>query len=145
MAYTDPTAAELKVRFPRFADVADETIEVHLEEARRSVDTSWTEGDYAMGQMLRAAHTMTLEGLGTGTEAELAGQGISDFESVRSGSFSFTRAKGSESAASGTIGSTSYGRRWLALAQANRGGPSVTPSGTLPEGGPWPHYPYWPR
>lgn len=132
MAYTDATAAGLKAAFPRFAAVEDETVEFWLERARRHVDESWTEGDYAMGQMLMAAHLMTLNGLGTGTEAEMAAAGVSDFKSVRSGAFSFTRGDGASSAESGALGSTSYGRQFAALARINVGGPRVMATGALP-------------
>jgi hypothetical protein len=134
MAYTDATADDLKAAFPRFAAVADETLEFWLERARRMVDQSWTEGDYTYAQSLLAAHYLTIEGLGTGTEAELNAQGMGDFESVRSGSFSFTRGKAaSDATASGTLGSTSYGRQFAALARANVGGPRVTDGGVLPD------------
>jgi len=138
MAYENPTADDLQSAFPKFADVADVTVEFWLTRARRAVDESWCEDDYAMGQMLMASHLMTLQGLGSGTEAELAAQGLSDFKSVRSGSFSFTKAEGEASqAASGELASTSYGRQFIALARANRGGPRITPTGTVP-------YNYWP-
>lgn len=138
MAYENPSADELQAAFPRFAAVADETVEFWLEQARRLVDQSWTEGDYAMGQMLLACHYMTLEGLGSGSEAEINAQGLGDFTSVRSGSFAFTRKGGSDSIAAGAIGSTSYGTRWLAMAKVNKGGPRVTATGTPPD---WPPYP----
>lgn len=133
MAYTDPTAADLKAAFPRFAAVADETVEFWLERARRKVDQSWTEGDYAMAQMLLACHYMTLNGLGTGTESEVNAAGLGDFKSVRSGSFSFTRKEGGDDADSGPMGSTSYGRQWQELAYANRGGARITPTGDIPD------------
>lgn len=132
MAYTDADADDLQTAFPRFAAVEDETVEFWLTRARRHVDESWTEGDYAMGQMLMAAHLMTLNGLGTGAEAEMAAAGVSDFKSVRSGAFSFTRGDGDSGVASGSLGSTSYGRQFAALARLNVGGPRVTPTGALP-------------
>lgn len=131
--YVDATAADLKAAYPRFADVTDSVVEFWLERARRSVDTSWTQDDYAMGQMLLAAHLMTLEGIGSGTEAELNAQGMGDFDSVRSGSFSFTRGKNSSGAASGTLKSTGYGRQFYALARANRGGARATSGGVIPD------------
>lgn len=135
MAYVDPTAADLKAAFPRFAAVADATVEFWLERARRKVDQSWTEGDYQMGQMLLACHLMTLEGLGTGTESEINANGLGDFKSVRSGSFSFTRKEGSsgDGDAQGSLGSTGYGRQWYELAVANKGGARLTPTGTIPD------------
>lgn len=142
MAYTQATAADLKAKFPRFDAVADATVESYLTDARRRVDASWTEDDRATGEMLLAAHYMTLEGLGSGTEAEIAAAGLGDFKSVRSGQFSFTRGEGSDMAAAGTMKSTSYGRRWLDLAQINRGGPRVGATGTVPDYPPYPD-PYY--
>ena len=139
MSYTQATAADVQGTFPRFAAVADATIETWLTQARRSVDASWTEDDRALGEMLLAAHYMTLEGLGTGTEAEIAAAGLGDFKSVRSGQFSFTRGEGGDMAAAGTLASTSYGRRWKELAKINRGGPRVSGTGTVPDA---PLYPY---
>ncbi len=132
MAYTDPDADDLQAAFPRFADVADETVEFWLERARRHVDESWTEGDYAMGQMLMACHLMTLNGLGTGAEAEAALAGTGDYQTIRSASLTLTRFD--RKAEQGTIGSTSYGQQFSALARLNVGGPRVTPTGTLPTG-----------
>ncbi len=142
MAYTDATAASLKATFPRFAAVADATVDAWLDRARRSVDQSWTEGDYTYAQELLAAHYMTLEGLGTGTESELNAQGLGDFKSVRSGSFSFTRGDSADSSATGALGSTAYGRQWYALARANRGGPRTTPTGTIPDSQLYPDTPF---
>lgn len=133
MAYTQATAADLKAAFTKFSAVADETVEFWLTRARRSVDSSWTEDDRAMGEMLLACHLMTLEGLGAGTEAQIAAEGLGDFTSVKSGQFSFTRKDGGEgSASAGELGSTTYGRQWLTLARANRGGARLTPTGTVP-------------
>lgn len=134
MAYTQATAASLKAAFTKFTAVADETVEFWLTRARRSVDASWTEDDRAMGEMLLACHYMTLEGLGAGTEAQIAAEGLGDFTSVKSGQFSFTRKDGGEgSADAGSLGSTSYGRQWLTLCRVNRGGARITPTGSVPD------------
>lgn len=132
MAYTDPDADELQAAFPRFAAVEDETVEFWLERARRSVDQSWTEGDYAMGQMLLAAHLMTLQGLGTGAESEAAASGTGEYKTIRSGSVTLERFEQASGGAQGELGSTSYGRQFAALARQNVGGPRVSPTGTLP-------------
>jgi hypothetical protein len=134
MAYTPATAATLKAAFPRFDDVDDATVEYWIVRAQRSVDATWTEDDRQMGEMLLAAHLMTLNGLGTGVEATVAAQGMGDFKSVRSGSFSLDRGDAGNSASAGTIESTSYGRQFAALARQNVGGPRVMATGTLPTG-----------
>lgn len=131
--FVDPTAAELKAAFSRFADVGDPTVEFWLARARRSVDTSWTADDYGMGQMLLAAHYLTLEGYGTGAEAEIAGGGLAGMKSVKSGNFSFTKDEAGSSVAAGSFDSTSYGTRWLELLKQNKAGARVMPSGTLPD------------
>lgn len=134
MAYTDPSADDLQAAFPRFAAVADETVEFWLERARRHVDQSWTEGDYAMGQMLMAAHLMTLNGLGTGAESEAAAAGAGEFKTIRSGALTLERFDSASGGEQGAFGSTSYGRQFEALARLNVGGPRVTATGTLPTG-----------
>lgn len=132
MAYENPDADDLQAAFPRFAAVADETVEFWLTRARRQVDESWTEDDYQMGQMLLACHLMTLNGLGTGAEAEAAAQGTGDYKTIKSASITLERFDRDSNAAAGTLQSTSYGRQWLELARANRGGPRVMDTGTLP-------------
>lgn len=139
MAFTEASADDLTTRFPRFAEVAEATIDVHLGEARRLVDGSWCDEDQVLGQLLYAAHSMTLDGLGTGTEAELAAEGLGDVQSLKSGSLSFTRKSGSgDGDAAGELASTTYGRRFMELLQRNRGGARVTPSGSIP------YYPLYP-
>lgn len=133
MAYTQATAADLKALLTKFATVADATVEIWLERARRSVDDSWAEDDRAHGEILLAGHYLTLEGLGTGAEAELAKAGLSGMQTVRSGKLSFTKGGAMADAAAGSLESTSYGQQYLALLRQNRGGARVTPSGTIPD------------
>lgn len=132
MAYTQATAADLKARFVRFAQVADATVETWLTTARRSVDDSWAEDDRAYGEMLLAAHYLTQEGLGTGTEAQLAADGLGGMKSVKSGQFSFTKSDAQANEAAGSLASTTYGQRFLELLKQNRAGSRVTASGTIP-------------
>jgi len=132
MAYTDATASDLKAAFPAFAAVADETVEFWLERARRQVDATWTEGDYAFAQMLLACHLMTLAGLGTGAESEAAASGTGDYRTIRSGSLTLERFDRGDKAAQGEIGSTSYGRQFAALARQNVRGPRVMDTGAVP-------------
>lgn len=119
MPYTTPTAAAFKVRYPAFDAVADATIEAALAEAAGRVDTSWVEADYQPALMAYAAHLLTLDGMGSSTEAQLSG-----IRSLSVGSLSITRAI-ADSASGASITSTSYGLRYLELLQANRGGPRV--------------------
>lgn len=132
MAYTAPTAAELKAAFPAFDAVADETVEFWIVRANRSVDTSWTEGDYAFAIMLLACHLMTGAGLGTGTDAEIAAAGLSGVSRLKSGTLDVSFAgDGANSGDASGYGGTAYGRQFAALLKQNRGGPRVIASERL--------------
>jgi hypothetical protein len=129
---SNSASAALIAAFPRFADVPPASIEFWLTRAARAVDDSWAEDDRDIGQMLLAAHYLTLQGLGTGAEAEAGANGTGDYRSIRSGAITLERFDRAKNGAQGELASTSYGRQWLALARANRGGPRVTATGTLP-------------
>lgn len=117
MAYTDPTASDLKARFPAFADVADATIEQWIGDAARVVDESWPEASYAPAKMAHAAHMMIEVGVLT-TGAIPAG-----VTSFKSGTFS---ASVSEELAGATgLASTSYGRQFIVMRAAAFGGPRL--------------------
>lgn len=133
MPYTQATAADLKARFARFAAVADETIDIWLTTARRDVDASWCEDDRAYAEMLLAAHHLTTEGFGTGTEAQLAADGLAGMQSIKSGQLSLTVSDAMANAKPGSVESTTYGQRFLELLRKNRGGPRVAPTGSLPD------------
>lgn len=114
MAYTVPTAADLKARYPAFATVADATINVWIEDAQRIVTPSWAEGDYRPGIMALAAHNMAEQGIATG------GQSLAGVTSFKSSQFSVTL---SDQAASATgYGSTIYGREFRTMLARNVGG-----------------------
>lgn len=119
--------------FPRFAAVPASTIEFWLIRAARGVDTTWTAGDREMGQMLLACHLMTLQGLGTGAEAEANASGTAGFKTIRSGALTlerFDKGGGDDS----TLSQTSYGAQFKDLRRQNCGGPRVMPTGTIPFG-----------
>lgn len=139
MAYTAPTAAELKAAFPAFAAVDDSTVDYWITRANRSVDQTWTEADYTFAIMLLACHMMTINGLGTGAAAEAAAAGASGFKIMRSGALTLERFDNTSAGASAGSGydATSYGQQFYALLRVNRGGARVTPTGTVPFG-----YPY---
>lgn len=132
MAYTAATPTILKAAFPSFAAVADDTVAYWITRAQRSVDASWTEDDRQMGEMLLAAHLMTLQGLGTGAEASAAAEGTGDYKTIRTGSVTLERFDRTSDAAQGQLGSTSYGRQFATLARQNVGGPRVMATGALP-------------
>lgn len=113
MAYTTPDAAALKLRFPAFAAVPDETVQYWIDDAERLVGDNWPGDDRAIGVITLAAHNMASLGLGKGT----APAGVTSF---KSGTFSVTM---SDKAASATgYSSTIYGRQYLAMCQRIFGG-----------------------
>jgi hypothetical protein len=125
MAYTAPDAAALKVRFPAFASVADETVDYWLEDARLTVTDAWDEADRAVAEMLLAAHNMAMQGLGTagGAVANLAAMGVTDFKSA-SMSVSFDAASVRTSKGSG-YDATTYGQQFKVYLRRNVGGPRL--------------------
>jgi hypothetical protein len=139
--YTAPTEAQFLARFPRFADVDPGAIGIALTEAEGMVDETWAAADFAMGRMLWAAHVLTLDGLGTGAEAQAAAAGTAGFKVMKSGALSLERFEGSKTGAA----STSYGQRWLDMARRNRGGPVIAIAPQPPynalafDGDPWPY------
>lgn len=120
--------------FPRFAAVPASTIEFWLTRAARGVDTTWTADDREMGQMLLACHLMTLQGLGTGAEAEVAAAGAAGFKRIKSASLELERFDGGAVDAS-SLSTTSYGQQFASLRRQNLGGPRVMPTGTAPYDG----------
>jgi len=133
MAYTLPTIADFRARFPRFTEpvASDALAQMALDRGARNVDTSWTEGDYAEAIMLYAAGWLTAEGIGSGAEAQAAAAGASGFKTMRSGQLTlerFDNAGGSASPADPVL-ATSDGLAFAALRRANVGGPRVAGGG----------------
>lgn len=123
MAYVAPTPADLKMRFPAFANVSDGTIEYWLTDARLMVTDSWLEADRAPAEMELAAHNMARQGFGTGTVGTGDMAGVTDF---RSASFSVSFDAGAvKAAAGGGYGSTSYGQDFAVRLRRNVGGPRL--------------------
>jgi hypothetical protein len=114
MPYVAPVPVDLQERFQAFAGVDDQAIQWSLDEALLRVDTSWDANDYRLAVMLYAAHILTLDGFGTGGEAQMALQGLSDFTSITSGGLSLSRASGGSE-----LSSTTYGQRFLAMQRRN--------------------------
>lgn len=125
MAYVAPDAETLKLRFPAFASVADETVEYWLTDARLIVKDTWIEDDRAPAEMSLAAHNMAMGGLGTagGAVGDLASMGVTDFKSA-SMAVSFD-AETVRRSGGGGYGSTRYGAQFLTYLQRNRGGPRL--------------------
>lgn len=125
MAHTSPTYDDFKVAYPRFAAVEEATFNAYLTKAQARVGENWPERDYTEAQELYIAHLMTLEGIGTGTEAKMASEGLSGATAIRSGSLSVNFGNGANQSyvAFGALGSTGYGRRFIDLMLLNFGGP----------------------
>lgn len=121
MAWTAPTAAEFKARFPAFATVDDAVVNVVLAESALRVDDTWvSEADFKLGINLLTAHILTLDGHGTGAESESAKAGALGFKVMKSGGLTLERFAASESAANGDqLSLTSYGRRFIDLLKRN--------------------------
>jgi hypothetical protein len=125
VAYTPPTTSDLKARFPAFASVDASIIDTVLAEAVNAADDSWVnETDFRMGRMLYAAHVLTLDGFGTGAEADQARAGLLGFTTVKSGTLEVQRP----AAGKGGMSSTVYGARYMELLKRNRGGAIVANS-----------------
>lgn len=128
MSYNDPTAADLKARFPAFVDVADATVTAILDEALTYVSDAWvTQADYTQGALLYAAHLLTLDGLGAGAETDFARAGLLGFSAITSGKVSVQRDTGSDTGgmSSNTLAQTQYGRRFKELQARNIAGARV--------------------
>jgi len=126
MAYAVPSAVTFKARHPRFAALADGTVDLYLAEAATDVGECWSDADGPAGIMYLAAHLMVMEGAIAPTEIAL-GVG-NQLKKVKAGEveaeFS-TDAKpdGVSGQLWATYGRTTYGQRYIALAARN-GGPS---------------------
>lgn len=125
MAYTIPTPADLKARYPAFAAVADLTIQTYIDDAStQSVDTSWIEADYSLAIAAKAAHEMALVNIGSHGEA--AGYAAAGLTSVRSGNFQASFAESAVGRANrGGLDATPYGRVYKRLLRRSKGGPRV--------------------
>ena len=116
-----PAPADLLARFPAFAGVDAGVVGTALAEAATRVDATWTPGDYPLGVMLYAAHTLTLDGFGSGAEAALGAAGALGFQTFRSGSLNLERAaQPSRDGTASMLSETTYGRRFLALLRVNQ-------------------------
>lgn len=121
MAYVAPTLADFKLRFSSFGPINspnDPQVQAALEAAATVADDTWSPVDRTNAIMLKAAHELTLDGVGTGTEAKLAASGALGFTSFSSGGLSLTRSSTAvSSSASDPNGysQTTYGRRLQAL------------------------------
>lgn len=134
MAYTVPTAADLKARYPEFDAVSNDLVTLVITEAAGTVSTSWLERDYAPAIMLLTAHMLVTEGAveranpdGDGTSTMTTTGAVKSYR-VGEVQVSYAGTGEGAGAASGDLAglsATEYGKRFLALRRANFGGPMV--------------------
>ena len=107
MAYTAPTLADFRARYPAFDAVADATVQAWLDDGDAATGV-FPDDDRHRAVMLFAAHHLSAQGLGTGAIPA----GVTSF---KSGTFSATVSDGLASKTG--FRSTVYGREYLALAR----------------------------
>lgn len=136
MAYTEPTAADLKMRYPAFAAVDDAVITYWLTDAHRFVDQTWPDTDYAPALIAVACHEMIGHSIAGVTDSELKAllaAGVTDFQSGgREGfrvSFSDDAIK---SALSSEYDATIPGQEYMRLLRRNKMGMGVSAPGHVP-------------
>lgn len=128
MAYTVPSAADLKAYYTAFAAVPDATVTLYIDRANgRDVDESWIEADFAPAILAAAAHRMSRGGVLAGGSAVDASAGINSFKSA-SVSIEFN-ADAVKAAVAGGWSSTPYGLEYYEMLARNKGGPRVTGGG----------------
>jgi hypothetical protein len=134
MAYTVPTAASLKARYPEFDAVSDDLVTLVITEAAGTVTTSWLERDYPIAIMLLAAHMLIAEGAveradpnGDGTSTMTTTGAVKSFRvsEVQMSYAGTGGGAGGQEMSADALASTYYGARFLALRRANFSGPLV--------------------
>jgi hypothetical protein len=124
MPYTIPTLLDFRTRFPAFDSSEDTQIEQLLVEASNAIDQSWIETDYQPAILYLTAHLLATDNSDAEAEVEVGGQtGAIAAESFGGLSVSYATGNSGSLSASEKYGSTEFGRRFLALLRANRGGP----------------------
>lgn len=119
MAYSPPTVAMFKARFPEFASLEEARIAIFLDEAQAEVGDTWIEADRSIAVLCLAAHLLTAQGIssnspgggGVATAGAIKRRKVGDVE-VEYETSGATPATGSSVA---TAGTTHYGRRYLEL------------------------------
>lgn len=137
MAWTVPTAANFKARYPKFSAVGDATIDIILAEGARYVDDSWpTQAHFTNGRFLYTAWALMQDGHGSNGDAAAAGLGSygEGVKRLKSGDTEIEWATGSGGSAGGgsvagsELQSNSYGKSLYSLMRQLFGGPRVIQS-----------------
>lgn len=124
----DAETAAFLTAFPAFAGVTDATLQFWIGRASGLIDASWSAHDRAFAGYLLAAHYMTLNGLGAGTEAEMANNGATGMTKLKSGAFEVSFSDGA-GANKGAYSGTKYGLQFYEILRRNKAGPLVTGGG----------------
>lgn len=113
-----PDATSIKTRFPEFTATANAVIAFAIEEAARSVDDSWADGDQLTAVSLLTAHMLSVAASSAGTNGR-------DVVSETIGPISVTYAQMAQATekSSSNLEATAYGKRFKRLLRSNRGGP----------------------
>jgi hypothetical protein len=128
----DPNVAALKMRYPAFAAVDDATVAYWLADAKRFVDVSWNDGDYAPGLIAAAAHNMSKTGVAGISGSQLGGFAAAGVTRFKSGTFDAQFSDVAiKVAVAGGWASTPYGQDYLDLLRRNVSGFGVTSPGTV--------------
>lgn len=137
MAYSAPDKAQFIEIFPAFAAVSDTAYGFWSARAARIVDPrqACLADDADLACMLATAHYLTQQGVGTGTESQMAAQGAGGFKRMKSGSLELEKADNASAANMGDWGTTSYGQQLYPMLKACVGGPRVTGTGCVVGGG----------
>ncbi|MEP9376201.1 DUF4054 domain-containing protein [Aquabacter sp. CN5-332] len=115
MAYTPPTVAELKARFPEFAARGDVLLGLVLDEAIAQVGETWIEADRKPATLYLAAHLLASQGSGAGGDVAISGPVKRD----RVGDSETEFAGVGGAAGQGDYGSTAYGQRFATYLRRN--------------------------
>lgn len=149
MPYIEPTPADLRQRYPAFADataIPDDTVQYWLTDAGDNVDQAlWSMTDYAKAKIALAAHNMIRNGVpgvaatDSGAIAQLAAAGVTDFQSGgREGFRASLSPDAVKQAISGEYSSTQPGQDYLRLVKRNISGIRTTSAGQTPPCAPFP-------
>jgi len=133
VAYVPPTFEEFTAIFPAFAGVDEAVYDYWLNRAERVIDADYGD-DQLHATILLTAHYLTVQGLGTNGEAQIAG--FANANRVKSGSLELGWSSDRQS-----LDATRYGNELKPLVISVKGGPKVTGTGTVPVT-PY-RFPYW--
>jgi hypothetical protein len=110
-----PSAVNMRMRFPEFADVDAATLEFAIEEATRGVDDTWFERDQTLAIMYLAAHYLMVNI----QRAESATGQVTRSETIGRMSITYDTS-GVVNADAADLSTTQYGSRYLDMLRGNK-------------------------